>query len=261
MHRDRTERLGERQPRQDLVHGDVQVQPSRVDLLHRDDRRERLRDRADLEARLRTDGGGRRDVGHPADDDPEDLLAVGDGQRGPGGVRRRQVVLESGADAVERLLEPRHAGYSPKKSLSSRAADSGESLPCTRFSVISVARSPRIVPGGRVGGVGGAHQLPPQRDRVVPLHLGQDHGATGDEVDELAVERLVAMLAVVLLGALPRDRLHPQVLDRQPGFLHPAEHFPDQMASDAVRLDDQQRGFDCHGQADPPSARRASATV
>ena len=28
VHRDRTERLGELQPRQDLVHGDVQVQPS-----------------------------------------------------------------------------------------------------------------------------------------------------------------------------------------------------------------------------------------
>src|SRR5207245_2409559 len=37
---------------------------------------------------------------------------------------------------------------SGKKRSSSRFADSGESEPCTRFSVISTAKSPRIVPGG-----------------------------------------------------------------------------------------------------------------
>ena len=108
---------------------------------------------------------------------------------------------------------------------------------------MTVARSPRIVPGGASAGSVGPISIPPQRDRVVPLNLGHDHRATGDEVDELPVERLVAMLAVVLLGALPRDRLHPQVLDLEPGFLDPAEHFADQAASDAVRLDDQQRGL------------------
>ena len=39
-----------------------------------------------------------------------------------------------------------------KKSSISRAADSGESDPWTRFSVVAVARSPRIVPGAAFGG-------------------------------------------------------------------------------------------------------------
>jgi len=97
--------------------------------------------------------------------------------------------------------------------------------------------------GWRVGGVRGTHQIPPQCDRVVSRDLGNDHRAAGDEVDELAIERLVAVLAVMLLGELPWDRFHPQVLDRQPGLLHPTEHLSDQMPTDAVRLDDQQRGF------------------
>ena len=83
------------------------------------------------------------------------------------------MVLEAGADAVEGFLEPGHAGYSPKKSLSSRAADSGESLPWTTFSVMIRRQIAADRARWRVGGVGGTHQIPPQRDRVVSRDLRQ----------------------------------------------------------------------------------------
>ena len=43
------------------------------------------------------------------------------------------------------------AARSGKNSAISRAADSCESDPCTRFSVVSIPRSPRMVPGCRLG--------------------------------------------------------------------------------------------------------------
>src|SRR5262249_8666115 len=43
-------------------------------------------------------------------------------------------------------------GSLPNQSATSRAADSGESEPCTRLSGIESARSPRIVPGGESAG-------------------------------------------------------------------------------------------------------------
>jgi hypothetical protein len=52
-------------------------------------------------------------------------------------VRARQQVLGRSTDPLERVLESGHA--EPKKSLSSRDADSCESDPCTMFSVITVA--------------------------------------------------------------------------------------------------------------------------
>ena len=45
-------------------------------------------------------------------------------------------------------IDAARLGQAPKKSASSRSAEAGESLPCTMFSPISVAKSPRIEPGG-----------------------------------------------------------------------------------------------------------------
>jgi hypothetical protein len=63
-------------------------------------------------------------------------------------------MLERQADPIEGFGEPRHATLG-KNNPSSRAAEAGESLPCTIFSPISVAKSPRIEPGGAlIGSVG-----------------------------------------------------------------------------------------------------------
>ncbi len=108
MQRDGAERLGELQPGQDLVDAHVQVQPPLLDLLHHHGRRERLGDRADLEAGLglhRLAGGG---VGEAAHRDPEDLLAIGDRERDAARMAHREVVLEGGPDPLERLAETGH---------------------------------------------------------------------------------------------------------------------------------------------------------
>ncbi len=128
VHRDRAEGLGEVQPRQELVDRDVQIQPSRIDLLHRHDRGEGLGDGTDLEARLRPDGDGRGDVGHPAHRDAKDLLAIGDRQGRPGGVRCHQMVLETRSDAIEGFLEPRHRAPTRRR----RASALGRRTPKSR---------------------------------------------------------------------------------------------------------------------------------
>src|ERR671910_604495 len=150
VRRDRAEGLLQPEPRKEVRDRRVEVEATRLHLLNLHDRAERLRDRADLETGLRPDRRPRGRVAEPADHDVEDLLPIRDGEGRPGRVEQRQPVLEERTDALERLGETAHA--SGKKSLSSRAADSGESLPCTTFSVISEARSPRIVPGGASAG-------------------------------------------------------------------------------------------------------------
>ena len=63
----------------------------------------------------------------------------------------------------------------------SRAADSSESEPCTRFWVTlrpqSRPRSPRIVPGAAVGRVGGAGERPEALDDAVALGDDGEHRA------------------------------------------------------------------------------------
>ena len=87
----------------------------------------------------------------------------------------------------------------------SRAADSSESEPWTRLKVTSVPKSPRIEPVVGLDRVGGADQLPGGRDRLDALEHGGDQRAAGDELDELAEERLVGVLGVVLVrGGLAR---------------------------------------------------------
>ena len=103
------------------------------------------------------------------------------------------------AGASRRVRVPRRrpasgceAPSSPGKNSSiSRAADSALSEPWTRFSVSSSARSPRIVPGRRLGGIGRPHQDAHDLPGVGRALDDHDHGrAPGDELDEVVVERL-----------------------------------------------------------------------
>ena len=139
MERDRTERLGQLEPRKELVHRDVERdRPSRL-FLQDAERREGLRDRSDLEPRIGSDGTARGDVGETADHRAERVVPVGHRQREARRVRERQIELRGAADPLERFLESAQRTQPPKKSFSSRAADSGESDPCTMFSPITVA--------------------------------------------------------------------------------------------------------------------------
>ena len=102
-----------------------------------------------------------------------------------------------------------------KKIAISRAADSAESEPWTRFSVSSVPRSPRIVPGGGLGGVGrphqGAHDLPGVLGALDHQHQRR---RPGDEGDQVVVEGLALVLGVV---AARRSRRRSCAARRRPG--------------------------------------------
>src|SRR5438093_3846668 len=139
MERDRTERLRQLEPREELVHRHVERdRPPRL-FLQEAKGRERLRDRSDLEARVDPDRTAGGDVGEPPDDRAERVGAVGDGEREPRRMRQRKIELRGAADPLERFLESAQTAQPPKKSFNSRAADSGESDPCTMFSPITVA--------------------------------------------------------------------------------------------------------------------------
>ena len=108
-------------------------------------------------------------------------------------VARRGPSARGSASASDELI----AG---NQSPISRSADSGESEPCTRLSGIESARSPRIVPGAASAGFVAPIVLRHDRDRALALEHERERRRRGDEVDELAEERLLAVLGVVLLG-------------------------------------------------------------
>ena len=85
--------------------------------------------------------------------------------------------------------------------------DSGESEPWTRLFGIASAKSPRSEPGRRRRP--GSSRRSSSRATAIapsPSSTSASVGAGGDEVDELAEERLLAVLGVVLLGERAVDR-------------------------------------------------------
>ena len=86
----------------------------------------------------------------------------------------------------------------PNQSPISRWADSGESEPWTRLSGIESERSPRIVPGRLRRG----SSRQSSSGRLIASSPSTTTASSGrrDEVDELAEERLLRVLGVVLLG-------------------------------------------------------------
>ena len=120
--------------------------------------------------------------------------------------------------------------YAGKNSAISRAADSGPSLPWTRFSVSSIARSPRTVPGAASLRIGRAHQRAHDLPRVRPLDHHRDERRACDEGDEIVEERLALVFGVVLLR---RRRVELAELDRNDAQTFAFE-TPDDLA-DEVR--------------------------
>jgi hypothetical protein len=125
-----TERLRQLQAGQYPINRLVKIEPASLGFLDGDHPGERLRYRPDLESGLGSHGRSAGRIGESPHDHTEDLVRVGDRQSRTSRVRQRQAMLQKGPDTFECFGQPRHgAAYSPKKSLSSRAADSTESLP------------------------------------------------------------------------------------------------------------------------------------
>ena len=126
----------------------------------------------------------------------------------------------------------------------SRSADSGESDPCTMFSPISSARSPRIVPGAESSGL-----VAPIIVRTVATAAGPSitiatTGPGGDELHQPVEERLALVLGVVLVGLLGRDPDQLHAADAKPALLEPAQHLGRQPPLDGVRLDHDEGALD-----------------
>src|SRR3954451_3079077 len=98
--------------------------------------------------------------------------------------------------------------------------------------------------GRRLDRVGDAHQ---PADRLVgarTLRDERDERAAGDEVDELAEERLAVVLGVVLLGGVAVERAQLERADCQTLALDPADDLAGETAGDAVGLDQDQCSLD-----------------
>src|SRR6187401_425290 len=89
----------------------------------------------------------------------------------------------------------------------------------------------------RVGGVGGTHGRPHGRDRALALEHERERRRRGDEIDELAEERLLPVLRVVLFGELAVDGEELGGAHLQPAPLEAAEDLAGERALDRVGLD------------------------
>ena len=135
----------------------------------------------------------------------------------------------------------------PKKYGISKAADSGESEPWTALASMDEAKSLRIVPGGRLGGIGGAHEIAEPGDRVVALeHHGHDRPLDheGAEAREEGPRLVDGVEARGLLGAEAHE-LGGE--DRESGLLEAGDDLPGDALGDGVGLDDGERALDGHG--------------
>src|SRR4051812_22309019 len=101
--------------------------------------------------------------------------------------------------------------------------------------------------GGLLDRVGAAGQLAERGDGARALDGERDQRARGDELQQVAEERTLLVLGVVLLGQ--RLRNGPQ-LDRgelEALALDPRDDFADEAARDAIGLDQDQRAFSHDG--------------
>src|SRR5438128_7936063 len=108
--------------------------------------------------------------------------------------------------------------------------------------------------------VGRANPPPRRLHRLAALEHHGDDRPRDYEVDELAKERALGVLGVVLLGELSAHGHAPQGGDRQPLALEPRDDLAGQSAREGVRLDEDQgslRRCLCHARVvyDPGRVR------
>ena len=153
---------------------------------------------------------------------------------------------------TRRRLSPAQPGPAQARSANqipiSRAADSGESEPCTRFCWTarpqSRPRSPRMVPGAADRRVGGSRQRAEALDAALPLdHEGGDRPGE-HELDERAVERLALVLGVVVGEQLGGGGAQLEGRERVALGLDAAHDLADEATAYAVGLDEDEGTLD-----------------
>ena len=127
-------------------------------------------------------------------------------------------------------------------SRSSRRIRSMRSISFDRESVGAADRA-----GLGQGRVGGAHDIAPVGDGVIPLEDHDHDGAGGHEIGQAGVERLGFMDDVKALGFLFREMDHLHLGDGESLVFDDLDEAADDLFLDGVGLDDGQRLF--HGEA------------
>ena len=125
----------------------------------------------------------------------------------------------------------------------SRSADSGESEPCTRLKVTSVAELAADRAGVGLDRVGCADHLARGLDRVRALQHHRHQRAAGDERDQLAEEGLLGVLLVVDVGDLLVGLHLLQGDEAQALALEAGDHLAGQPPLEGVGLDQDQGAF------------------
>ena len=129
------------------------------------------------------------------------------------------------------------------------------------FSESSVREVAADRAGRRVGGMGRAHHRADAGDRVLAADGEGEHGAGGDERDELAEERLALVLGVVLLCERPGDLQEAGAAQVVAATLETGDDLAAEAAPDAVRLHEDECGFGGHRGAKPSGWRDARRPV
>ena len=112
------------------------------------------------------------------------------------------------------------------------------------FWAVSSAKSPRIVPGRRLVRARRAVDRPDDGDRVRPVEGQRDERRRRDEVDQPAEERLLAVRRVMALGEVAIDVHELEPDDLEAALLVAGEDPADQLALDAVGLDEDEGPFE-----------------
>src|SRR5512144_2437823 len=102
--------------------------------------------------------------------------------------------------------------------------------------------------------IGHPHEPADRVDRAGPLDDQGDERPGGDEVDELAEERLVRVLGVVPLGDAPIQRAQLERDEREALALQPGDDLADQPAPDAVRFDEDEGALEIGHEGTLPAA-------
>ena len=100
--------------------------------------------------------------------------------------------------------------------------------------------------------VGAASELTPRLDGALALDDASHQRSGGDEVDQIAEERLVLVLCVVLLSGLAVSGAQVELDELQALALDAGNDFADVAVCHAVRLDQDQSTFS-HGSQSYPT--------
>ena len=157
-------------------------------------------------------------------------------------------------DSARRRVRPVHRGTRAR----SRARPTRVSRSRARGCSASRARTRHAASPGRLRRGSSRRSSCGSRDRALALEHERERRPRGDEVDELAEERLLRVLGVVRLAELARRSDEPGGAQLQAAALEAREDLAGEAALDGVRLREDQGALDGHAAAELSGrARRA----